>query len=113
MNMLELSEAQLAQLDTMEERQYLAALREKIVSEFPALAGDRSLASRLEQARRHALAMGFVDGPPITQFVYLEACAPGFYRQPAIHAWLTKPGKPVEQRFADLNALVKSTLREH
>lgn len=110
--MLKLSEEQLSQLDLLEKRQYIKEVYKNIVKEHPALAGDRSLPDRLERAYAHAVDLGFTDGGAITQFLYYEAFAPNFYRQPAIDAWLRKPGQPVEQRFADMIAWVKSRLRE-
>lgn len=110
--MLKLSEIQLDQLDYLEKRQYVAEVRKNIISDFPELAADHSLAGRLERAYKHAISLGFKDGPSITQFIYYDAFAPDFYRQPAIHAWLTKPGQNVEQRFSDLNAQLKSKLKE-
>jgi hypothetical protein len=109
---LKLSEEQLAQLDLLEKRQYVKEVFKNIVQEHPELASDRSLPDRLERAYAHAVALGFTDGGAITQFLYYEAFAPNFYRQAAIDAWLRKPGQPVEQRFADMIAWVKSKLRE-
>jgi hypothetical protein len=71
------------------------------------------LPGRLARAYDAAAALGFTDGPTITQFLYYEAFAPGFHREPAIRAWLTKPGQTVEQRFADLVAYMKSRLKEY
>ena len=110
--MLSLSESQMSQLDAMEKIQYVQEVRKNIVAEFPEYGSDQSLALRLEEAYKHTLAIGLVDCPAVTQFLYLEAFAPSFYRQPAIQAWLSKPGRSVEQRFADLNAHLKSKLRE-
>lgn len=110
--MLKLSEAQLAQLDQLEKLQYVGQVRKNIITEHPELADDRTLKTRLEQAYRHAAALGFREGAAITQFLYYEAFAPGFYRQPAINAWLTKPGRSVEQRFADLVVKMRSQLKE-
>jgi hypothetical protein len=109
---LKLSEEQLSQLDLLEKRQYIKEVYKNIVKEHPELAGDRSLPDRLERAYAHAVGLGLTDGGAITQFLYYEAFAPNFYRQPAIDAWLRKPGRPVEQRFADMIAWVKSRLRE-
>lgn len=110
--MLKLSEAQLAQLDQLEKLQYVGEVRRNIIIEYPELSDDGTLKNRLEQAYRHAAALGFTDGPAVTQFLYYEAFAPGFYRQPAINAWLTKPGQSVEQRFADLIVQMRSQLKE-
>lgn len=110
---LKLSEEQLAHLDLLEKRQYIKQVCKNIVREHPELASDRGLPDRLERAYAHAVALGFTDGGAITQFLYYEAFAPNFYREPAIDAWLRKPGRPVEQRFADMIAWVKSRLREN
>lgn len=110
--MLKLSEEQLAHLDVLEKHQYVKEVCKNIVKEHPELASDRSLADRLERAYAHVVGLGFADGGAITQFLYYEAFAPNFYRQPAVDAWLRKPGRPVEQRFADMIAWVKSRLRE-
>ena len=110
--MLKLSEEQLSQLDLLEKRQYIKDVYKNIIQEHPELAGDRSLPDRLERAYAYAVDLGFTDGGAITQFLYYEAFAPNFYRQPSIDAWLRKPGQPVEQRFADMIAWVKSRLRE-
>jgi hypothetical protein len=110
--MLKLSEAQLAQLDHLEKLQYVDEVRKNIIAEYPELAEDGTLKTRLEQAYRYAVALGFTDGSAITQFLYYEAFAPYFYRQAAINAWLTKPGQNIEQRFADLVVQMKSKLKE-
>jgi hypothetical protein len=110
--MLKLSEVQLAQLDHLEKLQYVDEVRKNIITEHPELADDGTLKTRLEQAYRHAAALGFTDGPAVTQFLHYEAFAPGFYRQPAINAWLTKPGQNIEQRFADLLMKMRSQLKE-
>jgi hypothetical protein len=111
--MLKLSERQLDQLDQLEKLQYVGEVRKNIITEYPELGEDGTLKTRLEQAYRHAVALGFEDGAAITQLLYYEAFAPGFYRLPAINAWLTKPGQSVEQRFADLVAQMKSQLKEY
>ena len=109
--MLKLSEEQLAQLDVLEKLQYIRKVHRSIVEDHPELAADRGLYDRLERAYAYAVDIGFQDGGSITQFLYYEAFAPNFYRQPAIDAWLRKPGQTIEQRFADLIAQMKSKLR--
>jgi hypothetical protein len=109
---LKLSEEQLTHLDVLEKRQYVKEVYKNIIKEHPELASDSSLPDRLERAYAHAVGLGFTDGGALTQFLYYEAFAPNFYRQPAIDAWLRKPGQSVEQRFADMIAWVKSRLRE-
>jgi hypothetical protein len=89
----------------------LAHLRQHIIEAHPELASDASLPDRLERAYAHAVVLGFTDFEAIARFLRYEATAPNFYRQPAIDAWLRAPGQPVEQRFADVLARVKSRLR--
>lgn len=88
-----------------------ARLRDDTIAAHPALAGDATLPERLERAYAHALALGFTDAGAIARFLQYEASAPNFYHQPAIDGWLRAPGVPVEQRFADVLARVKSRLR--
>jgi hypothetical protein len=88
-----------------------AHIHQHIIDAQPGLAADASLRERLERAYAHAVVLGFTDSGAITQFLRYEAAAPNFYRQPAIDAWLRTPGQPVEQRFADVLARVKSRLR--
>jgi hypothetical protein len=99
--------------DTMDEPvdNPLARICQTIIETNPGLAGDASLPERLERAYAHAVVLGFTDGAAIARFLRYEATAPNFYRQPAIDAWLRAPGQPVEQRFADVLARVKSRLR--
>jgi hypothetical protein len=54
------------------------------------------------------LTLGFTDIKVITQFLYQEAFAPDFYKNQAVHAWLTKPEASVEQRFTDLLAIIRA-----
>ena len=89
----------------------LAHVREHIIATHPALAADTSLHDRLARAYAYAVELGFTDGDAIARFLRYDACAPNFYRQPAIDAWLRQPGLPVELRFADVLARVTSRLR--
>ncbi len=89
----------------------LSDIRQHIIDIHPELAHDASLPDRLERAHAHAVDLGFTDAGAIARFLHYEATAPNFYRQPAIDAWLRRPGQPVEQRFADVLMRVKSRLR--
>jgi len=89
----------------------LAVICQHIIDTHPELAHDASLPDRLERAYAHAVVLGFTDGDAIHRFLRYEATAPNFYHQPAIDAWLRRPGQPVEQRFADVLTRVKSRLR--
>jgi len=84
--MLKLSEVQLAQLDHLEKLQYVDEVRKNIITEYPGLADDGTLKTRLEQAYRHAAALGFREGSSVTQFLYYEAFAPGFVSHALIAA---------------------------
>jgi len=85
--------------------------RQHIIEGHPELAGDATLVERLERAYAYAVVVGFTDFEAIARFLRYEATAPNFYRQPAIDAWLRAPGQPVEERFAEVLARVKSRLR--
>lgn len=89
----------------------LSEIRQTIIDVRPELAHDASLPDRLERAYAHAVVLGFTDLDAIARFLRYEATAPNFYRQPAIDAWLRRPGQPVEQRFADVLMRVKSGFR--
>ncbi|EEF23406.1 conserved hypothetical protein [Ricinus communis] len=89
----------------------LSEIRQHIIDIHPELALDASLPDRLERAHAHAVMLGFTDVDAIARFLRYEATAPNFYRQPAIDAWLRRPGQPVEQRFADVLMRVKSGFR--
>jgi hypothetical protein len=105
--MLKFTEQQLQQLAELEERGYVTRVRDEIIAEHQELKQDEYLLDRLNRAYDHALTLGFTDIKVITQFLYQEAFAPDFYKTPAVHAWLTKPGASVEQRFTDLLAIVR------
>ena len=89
----------------------LSEIRQHIIDTHPELALDASLPDRLERAYAHAVVLGFTEPDAIARFLRYEATAPNFYRQPAIDAWLRRPGQPVEQRFADVLMRVKSGFR--
>jgi hypothetical protein len=91
----------------------LAPIRQHIIEAHPELAGDATLAERLERAYAYAMVVGFTDSDAVARFLRYEATAPNFYRQPAIDAWLRAPGQPVEQRFAEVLTRVKSRLRRN
>jgi hypothetical protein len=82
-----------------------------IIAAHPELAADAGLRDRLARAYAYAVELGFTDGDAIARFLHYEASAPGFYRQPAIDAWLRQPGQSVELRFADVLTRVTSRLR--
>jgi hypothetical protein len=111
--MTELSEAQLEHLRQLEHDAYVRRVRDEILAKYPDLASDAGLLRRLIEAHRHALALGLTDGGQRTQFLYTEAFAPGFYQIPTVHAWLTRPGRPIAQQWRDLMAVRKHLIGRH
>lgn len=110
--MLELNAQQLVALDELEKSQYVQQVHANIIGDFPELATDQGLLPRLQTAYQRAVALGFTEGGAITQFLHHEAFAPGFHKNPAIDAWLRKPGRPVEQRWSDLIEVMQAKTRE-
>jgi hypothetical protein len=109
--MLRLTQAQLDRLDALEQAQYLDEVHRAVLAEDPTAGADAGLRARIGAAHRHALRLGFTDGAALIQFLFYEAFAPSFHAQPAVHAWLSRPGAPVEQRFADLVQALKARTR--
>lgn len=109
--MLELSEDQMHQLLESENAGFVSRVRAKLVADFPDV-NDTGLHQRLLVAHDRALRFGLESPESRTQFLFQEAFAPGFYEQPAIAAWLTRPGAPPEQRWRDFMALVNKRIEE-
>jgi hypothetical protein len=99
---MELSDEQWALLKVHEDHSYVAVVRGDIVRRYPALADDPTLRDRLNAALARTKELGFSHDGPIVDFLYVEAITPGFYKIPAVAAWLNKPGAPGEQRFETL-----------
>ena len=108
--MLELSEQQLARMQRHEHAGFVGRVHAEIVREFPELAGDVGLLQRLNAAHDRALALGLESGRARTQFLYQEAFAPGLSQQPAVTAWISRPGASPEQRWNDFMALANARL---
>ncbi|CAG9234425.1 conserved hypothetical protein [Paraburkholderia tropica] len=107
-----LTEQQWAILREHEDRNYVAAVREDIVRDYPWLADDRKLGDRLNEAYARTKELGFTHDGPTVDFLFLEATTPGFYLLPAIAAWLDKPGAPGEQRFEMLLQVTRKKQQE-
>jgi hypothetical protein len=108
--MLDLTQDQLDRLAELEQHQYVAEVRRQVIISNPEMASDDGLLDRLEAAYAYCKGIGFTHGPAITQFLFYEAFAPGFYRAPAVDAWLRRPDP--EQRFSDLLAVARSKMEE-
>lgn len=111
--MLELSEQQLQQMRLHEHAGFVGRVRAELVAQFPELAGDIGLEERLHLAHDRALGFGLESAQARTQFLYQEAFVPGFYEQPAVTAWLRRPGASPEQRWRDFVALADARLGAH
>jgi hypothetical protein len=110
--MLELTAEQWAALCASDERNFVATIRDDIIRDSPRLADDSTLLDRLVSAYQEARRIGFQQDKALVEFLYVEADAPGFYRKPAIAAWLAKPGRPIEERFEDVFAVARRKLLE-
>ena len=108
--MLELTENQLQQMRQHEHAGFVSRLRAEIVRDFPELSNDADLEHRLGIAHDRAIALGLDSGTSRTQFLYHEAFTPSFSRQPAVTAWIKRPGASAEQRWRDFMALASAKL---
>jgi hypothetical protein len=111
--MLELTDAQCAQLRRNEHDGFVARVRAELLALFPEQQGERNLELRLTQAHDRALAFGLESPAARTEFLYQEAFAPGFSERPAVAAWLRCSGADPEQRGRDLMALASARLALH
>ena len=105
--MLELSEAQLKEINELEQRDFVRRVRDDLVAQFPRFASDPGLLERLEKAHEAAIAFGIHDGELRVQFIEEEAWHPGLYRLGVTKVWLTKKGcYSPEQRWKDMRAML-------
>ncbi|WP_156923618.1 hypothetical protein [Burkholderia sp. WSM2232] len=96
---MQLTDEQWKLLKVYEDRNYVDFIRGHIGRDYPALADDPTLRERLNAAFARTKELGFTHDGPIVDFLYMEAGDPGFYKMPAVAAWLNKPDVPAEQRF--------------
>jgi hypothetical protein len=108
--MLELTPGQLHQMRRLEHAGFVRRVRAELLTRFPELANDHALEQRLLVAHDNALVLGLESSQARTQFLYQEAFAPRFSDQPAVAAWLRRPGAPPEQRWRDFMALAHARL---
>jgi hypothetical protein len=94
---------------TEDERDFIATVRDSIVSADPRFDDDPTLLDRLASAHSAAKRLGLTDDA-LSKFLYLEMVVPGFYCQPVISNWLQKPGVPVDDRFNDLLDVLRMKL---
>ena len=104
--MLELDASQRRALQALNETSFVERVRLELLREQPELGAEPDLARRMLRALRVAQQWG-VDDKLMGQFIRLEAAAPGFHEQPAVKAWITRPGRSASQRFADYVCMVR------
>ncbi|VBT21780.1 Uncharacterised protein [Burkholderia pseudomallei] len=110
--MLELTQQQWAALCAVDERNFVATVRDDIVQANPKLRDDSTLLERLVNAYEAAKALGLRQDKSLGDFLYIEAEAPNFYRKSAIANWLSKPVGTADTRFDDLLAVLRKNLKE-
>jgi len=98
-------------LQAADERNFVVTIYNDIVREHPALADDPTFRDRLDAAYAEAKRIGFTNDRHIVQFLYLEATQPGFYRVPAVSAWLGRKGASSEQQLDMLLDVARTKLR--
>lgn len=103
--MLTLTEAQCAALKASNTQSFIEQVADAFLANRPDRASDPGRAGvieRMQAAYEYAVGIGIASSPHLVHFLYTAADGPRFYEQPAIDAWLKKPGQTVEQRFDDM-----------
>ena len=104
--MLELDASQRRALQALNETSFVERVRLELLHDQPELAAQPDLARRMLSALRVAQQWG-VDDKLMGEFIRMEAAAPGFHEQPAVKAWITRPGRSASQRSADYVCVVR------
>ena len=104
--MLEFAARQVQAVQALNELSFVERVRLELLRDKPEQGAQPDLAQRMLCALRVAQQWG-VDDKLMGEFVRLEAAAPGFHEQPAVKAWITRPGRSASQRFADYLCLVR------
>ncbi|HIH2744866.1 TPA: hypothetical protein ACYLN4_000532 [Burkholderia lata] len=105
--MLELTNEQVAALADIDAKGFVSRIAEDLVRADPDLAGDPGLTPRVWRAFRAARQLGIREDDNLIEFLRLESYAPGFYDQPALRTWLTRPGRAIDERFRDYLSVVR------
>ncbi len=108
--MLKFTTEQMQHLAVLESREYVDRVHTDIAKDYPERITP-DLKERMYHAFDYAVNLGIGEQTEgaLTQFLYWESSQPEFYKQPAMHAWLTKTGATSDQRWADAMALVRHT----
>ena len=112
--MLRLSESQWAALQAQDARNFVAAACEQFLcGRSPALGSlDRAaVRGAMQAAYEQARNCGFTSTPHVLRLMFLAAGAPALLQDPALRAWLTRPGDTPERRLDDLRALMQHKLK--
>jgi hypothetical protein len=105
--MLELTTEQVAALAEIDAKRFVEVVCVDLCKDDPKLADDATLSSRLWRAFKAAREIGIERDESLVAFLRVEAYSPGFYEQPAIRAWLTRPGRTADERFHDYMRVVR------
>jgi hypothetical protein len=109
---IQFSTEEWARLCAADERNFVLTIKQDIVRDRPDLVSDTQLLGRLNAAYDEAKRLGFVDDGHTVQFLYMESVDSEFYKRPAVARWLSKPGRPPEQRFNTMLDVARGKLRE-
>ncbi|WP_433693746.1 hypothetical protein [Paraburkholderia phenoliruptrix] len=105
--MLELTAEQVAALAEIDAKRFVEGVRADLCEDDPKLADDPTLPSRLWRAFKAVREFGIERDENLIEFLRVEAYSRGFYEQPAIRAWLTRPGRSADERFHDYMRVVR------
>jgi hypothetical protein len=111
--MLNLSEAQWEELQAHDARQFVAAVCNQFVANYPSTLdrpGKALLLDRMQSAHNAAARIGFTSTPHIVRLMYLAADAAGIHADSLVNAYLRKSGATPEQRLDDMLALMNKKL---
>jgi len=111
--MLKLSQTQWDQLQERDTHQFVAALCDQFMAGRPDMLdqpGRDAVQERMQAAMNYAAHAGFTSTPHIVRLLYLAADAPGIHDDPAVNAFLRKPGARPEQRLDDMLVVLNKTL---
>ena len=108
--MLTFSEAQWRALQAQDTRQFIAAACDQFFVRRPEMqqqAGRPLIFERMQAAHDLALRLGLGSTPHVVHLMFLAADAPGIIADPALAAYLGKPGATPKQRLDNLLAVMR------
>ncbi|EKJ5234107.1 TPA: hypothetical protein ACHSXE_005221 [Klebsiella pneumoniae] len=101
--MLKLSEEQYADVDKMEDDDFVRDTAQTLKKKFPGInEPDETFRVRLGKALDYANTLPLKEKNVKRDFLFLEAFWPGFYLKPEVDKWLRMPnGYSADQRVKD------------